>query len=764
MKLFSSVITEKYRIEICCINLIILCYLLRTIIPVLKFPFLLLYSGFIVYTILNYRERIISTLIDFVRIYYLLLFLGLILFISFLLSNKIYLTIFKDVVNMVILFSIFILSTFIVAGKKELNFFVSNLIYLILLFAFVISILGLLDLLSIFFYNDFSQINENAGGSSDAYISTDYNFALLPVFFGFIGAFYFLQKTNSKLQIIYYNVLLFIFSINIILSGSRRGLFTFIAIMILLLIAQIFTFYKKNIFLRKLGSDSKYFLLSFFLLAIFSSYIAFNADYAFQNKALEFIGSKNIADTKQKIAVRMFRYAQFFGINRPFWDFYSRIWSSIPEDPDSGWGTSVHKTIFPLTGKNVEIVPKDAKGYLLDSLCNAAYYSKMNLCESVTYIVNLNVNKGDQYKASVYCFVSEDFDGNTVSFGNVFSSIGEKIVFGDTQKYYDLKSKGIWKKLEIEFDCNVGEAPIVLSFTQNGVKDFSKLKGYVIFAYPQYEKINGKNTDLYINTLPVRSDHKEEAIIVMANDEASLSSNVSLYQPKKLDNNDHYLFSADDMELNHEISPAKTFTFNKQKNLYSGNFCFPLSILLTSGLLQDDKDPVRNWASKFISEDTIYYPYKANITLEIPSNQFTESRLARWHFGWQIFTKEYNWLKKIFGGGFNFLNWYGYYFLKDKTLSDWPHNPFLAVLLYSGIFGLLIYCYFIYKVFYYYLKYIKEYSLMFIFFIITSFFSFFSGSSPFDPPIMGFFVILPFFIHSIHKKDNQKDKEITNGL
>jgi hypothetical protein len=45
-----------------------------------------------------------------------------------------------------------------------------------------------------------------------------------------------------------------------------------------------------------------------------------------------------------------------------------------------------------------------------------------------------------------------------------------------------------------------------------------------------------------------------------------------------------------------------------------------------------------------------------------------------------------------------------------------------------------------------------EYKMLAIFFLITFFFSFFSAGSPFDPPIMGFFVILPFFIHSINKK------------
>jgi O-antigen ligase len=174
---------------------------------------------------------------------------------------------------------------------------------------------------------------------------------------------------------------------------------------------------------------------------------------------------------------------------------------------------------------------------------------------------------------------------------------------------------------------------------------------------------------------------------------------------------------------------------------------------LIDGSPQNDTDPIRNMASKFISEDTTYYPYKANIEATGNLTSFIGDRVLRWEFAYQIFRKEYTLKQKIFGGGFNFLNWYGYYFLHDKTQSDWPHNPFLSILLYSGIIGLLIYCFFIYKVFFYYLRYRKEYPLLFIFFLITFFFTFFSGGSPFDPPIMGFFVILPFFIHSIHKKD-----------
>ena len=132
-------------------------------------------------------------------------------------------------------------------------------------------------------------------------------------------------------------------------------------------------------------------------------------------------------------------------------------------------------------------------------------------------------------------------------------------------------------------------------------------------------------------------------------------------------------------------------------------------------------------------------------------DNFGDDRIARWKFAVQIFDKEYSWSQKIFGGGFSFLNWYGYFFLGNKTKTDYPHNPFLFILLYSGIIGLIFYVIFLFKVFYYYIKYSKEYPLFFIFFLITFYFTFFSGGNPFDPPIMGFFVILPFIMHSIFK-------------
>jgi len=175
--------------------------------------------------------------------------------------------------------------------------------------------------------------------------------------------------------------------------------------------------------------------------------------------------------------------------------------------------------------------------------------------------------------------------------------------------------------------------------------------------------------------------------------------------------------------------------------------------------LSFSSDPIRDWIKRFISEDTTFYPLKSKIVLSPVSNEFIRDRFMRWEFALKIFVQEYNWKQKLFGDGFLFLNWYGYHFYGEKTRSDYPHNPILQILLYSGIIGVLIYLLFLFKVFYYYLKYIKKYPLLFIFFLITFFFTFFSGGSPFDPPIMGFFVILPFFIHYVQQKTDTEPNE-----
>jgi hypothetical protein len=142
----------------------------------------------------------------------------------------------------------------------------------------------------------------------------------------------------------------------------------------------------------------------------------------------------------------------------------------------------------------------------------------------------------------------------------------------------------------------------------------------------------------------------------------------------------------------------------------------------------------------------------------IKTESLFHERKSRWLFAKEIWKTKFSSMNKLFGHGFDYLQWYGEKFLGNSGNYDWPHNPFISILLYSGIVGLLLYILLLIRVVILYVRYKSKYGVAFFGFLVTFFFSFFSGSNPFDPPIMGFFILLPFFIHSIHKNEKRKNE------
>lgn len=706
---------NRFQLEIIVINLTILCFLFRMSIPFLKYPFILLYFGLMGHVLINFRKQLSNSIKVYFHTYKLLILLLILLLLAgFLFSNKLYLIVFKDSANIFILLSVFYLMSHIILIRNELDKYVNNFVKFIILFAIIISINLLGNLFSIFPENRGLSLLGIHLNPSNVLANIDYNFGILPVIFGLVALIYLLITSDySYLQKFIFNILLIFFSLSIFFSGSRRGLFTFAIIIISIAVMQIISFFNKNEFLLRNRSRLLFFICSIFILTISSWYVIKWTPYSFKNNFLHFVGCKNLPNTKLNITTLICRINSTINPNTSFYEIYDNIWTPgfNSKDPESTWGTVNHKTIFPLVGDNVGIVPDGAKGNLIDSTCISGYSESGDYTDFISSIVNLKVNAGERYKVSIFCYVSEDLDVDQVRLTVPTDYIIQKKVLGNAVSTYDLSKKNTWEKLEIEFECYVAEVPVYISFLKRGVKDFSHIKGHIIFAYPSYEKVN-------------ISDKK-------------ISSKV--YKPEP----DHYL----------SIIHYNTTSLPKiNKYHYASSVSLPFTLLIEKSNPQIDFDPIRNLASKLISEDTTYYPYKSNLIVDTVYNSFTAPRFVRWKFALDIFLNEYNWRQKISGGGFNFLNWYGYVFFHDKTRSDYPHNPFLSVLLYSGIFGLTIYLILMYKVFYYYYKYFNEYKILAIFFLITFFFSFFSAGSPFDPPIMGFFNILPFFIHAVHKR------------
>lgn len=750
---------QKYNVRMVKIDIVVLTtllYLFRTTIPFLKFPFLLLFFGLILFTTLFSRSRIKTALKELFGDFYLSIILVIILIVSFFLSNKLYLASFKDIINSIILFSIIFFLKMYVTSEGDLHKFYQSLMRFVVFFALIISIRLLYSYLSINPYIESTPSDKFALNSSLESLSSDYNFALLPVFFGMFSVLFFLIEPLSFFYRGIYNLILLVYSLTILFSGSRRGLIALATVIVILLIVQLISLFRKNGILKKIGYSSRWFILSIFILTFFLIGFLFVLPLNMKRITLTNLGIP-VRSYKQVISTRLYRYSQIFS-NFLYTDFEHIVWPADPDprNPDTGWDTRIGTNIFPLTGENVEIVPENSIGYKMDNTCDAATWSNnaySYIDISSLFIDNSKKTNPSLFSASVYCFISKDFDGT-------WAVISDRDgAFGKVLKEYDLNKKGTWQKLQICFEAKSGIPPLYLYWSKYGVTNFSTLKGYVIFAFPQYRKVTQMDSiSSYFD-----SSTKNRIRVIRTNDRSEYYkgqfSNNRLIQSatKQSLNAGDYDFKNEYIHK-YQQNPGVNSPIISQTGVFSISTPI-MNIILSGGI---DSDPIQRWAAKLIAEDTTYYGYKKYLKIDTISNNFLGERLMRWQFAWQIFKKEYNLKQKMFGGGFNFLNWYGYYFLNDKTLSDYPHNPFFSILLYSGIIGFLLYIFLLYKVFYYYLKYLKKYYLFFIFFLITFFFTFFSGGSPFDPPIMGFFMLLPFFLHSVHKSEIQPVNEKNN--
>ena len=696
---------DKKKNELFAISLCVILFISRTAIPFLKYPFLVLYMILGIYILIFYKHRILAELKKIGYNFTIIFALFLYVLLSCIFSDKIYLMIVKDIFNILVLFSTVFILKILSCDTKDFKFFLNSFVYLTIVFAVIISIQKIYYFLYVSSYYNL-RIHRN-----DA--AVDYNFALLPVFFGMIGILYLFIHKSSKFKILIYNLLLFLFSLIILPSGSKRGILLFVIFLLIIFLIQFAGLLVNNSKISSIRKNTMWYFYSYSLFVLFMILIIPNTSVYFKNNILEKVGVKSIAHTKILITSSVYRYIHTFDKELTLNSVYQKIWHPVfdSKDPDAWWGDGNYKVVKNLSGRKVEMVPSGSKGYLLDSAClgmaspyHAYYFLRLR---------QDSVEEGDSVVVSVYCFVSENFNGGGAAIR------AEGSVKGNPDKFCDLNNKGCWQKLVLPLNCLNGNIVIYLYINKAGVANFSTLEGSVCFAYPEYRIVSRKN--------------KVSNISEQINDLNRSNSKKSLY---------------DESNLKMRFTPGLSEKLNKSSflNLH-------LSKHFSEIADNTEHDPIRKWIAKIVSEDTTYKGYKTNLSVGNATNDFGEDRIVRWKFALEIFNKEYNWQQKMFGGGFNFLNWYGYFFLKDKTKSDYPHNPFLYILLYSGIVGLLLYILLLYKIFYYYIKYIKEYYLFFIFFLITFFFTFFSGGNPFDPPIMGFFVMLPFFIHYVHKKD-----------
>jgi len=325
-----------------------------------------------------------------------------------------------------------------------------------------------------------------------------------------------------------------------------------------------------------------------------------------------------------------------------------------PKNPES-YTSSAFIRDYPLVGNNSDIVPQGVAGARFNRTTEGKVWR--DFYHSTTLFCGVQAEPGDSVFASVYCFVSPDFNGNDVR----LELRGP--VKGQTLSRFNFNERGRWVKLEAKAIADKeGIVSGIFLFMQNNVKDFSALKGYVTFAYPQlYVKPK-------VGLTEVISDYK----INLAG------------------------FAGLGLQLGTSVDSTGS----------DGEFKFSMA---------DDG--------------------------------FAGPRVDRWRYAIYLYRHEYTPLQKIFGGGFGYTRKFATQFFPDDQQRDYdyPHNPFLSILLYSGMLGLLISVWFIYQVFRLYWSHRKVLWPFGLAFLASFFYAFFSSNNFFEPAIFGILAFIPFY-------------------
>lgn len=202
--------------------------------------------------------------------------------------------------------------------------------------------------------------------------------------------------------------------------------------------------------------------------------------------------------------------------------------------------------------------------------------------------------------------------------------------------------------------------------------------------------------------------------------------------------------------------PQKVTKIDDEWNLCSVSYVFkenhinPICLMncMKAGTVIDVTD------IKLMCNDSIGLPmYVDQMPDSVVSNSYSTnegenylivSRFDRWKYALEIWQTRYDWKQKIFGHGFDYLEWYGERFYNNPKRYDFPHNPIISSFLYSGIIGGVVYIWFLIMSLCLYWKKRQQLGLLFIMYLCCMFFCMFSGNSHFSFPLFVFLSFMPF--------------------
>ncbi len=175
------------------------------------------------------------------------------------------------------------------------------------------------------------------------------------------------------------------------------------------------------------------------------------------------------------------------------------------------------------------------------------------------------------------------------------------------------------------------------------------------------------------------------------------------------------------------------------KNLRVVTLLLTLFFVFVLYILQTNRSVTVNWVSYYLGSGANIESVKLS---SLPENIY---QFEKWDFAITYFQNQST-VDKIFGGGFGYLEVFGQEFYGNNKHLDYPHNPVLSGLLYSGVLGAIFILFFLFVSFYYSVLYFKNHPLFSMMLFVSTMFIFFSGNSLFSVPIFLFLFSLSFLI------------------
>ena len=391
---------------------------------------------------------------------------------------------FRDFINVSSVLVFFFIILYLIKSHNELTSVISLLRKFVILSSTIVAVLGLAKLyIQLLGYKFDFLIVEEMGYPSGASLAIDDNFSSLFCLFGIIFCLPLLLKKHSFYHWLLIQLVLFLLLFNIFLSTSRRGIIFAYGILLVFVIIWFLSVFHKNEKFKKFRNNSFGFGIFSVIAVSIIAYLVLFVPSLERNKRLAF-SNYDQGEVQYFVNLMTLSINSIFKGEAEYQNISERIWQTTfdPRYPYTGWASGNYSQVPELTGENIEILPEGAMGAMIDKTVsntfwngNAYYHSKL---------FEKEITHGERYLASVYCYVSPDFNGDLVG---LFS---EGNIKGFKRAHYDLKQKGNWHKMLTSFYADSGFFSTGLYISKLKANSFDSLNGYIIFAYPELRKIN----------------------------------------------------------------------------------------------------------------------------------------------------------------------------------------------------------------------------------------------------------------------------------